>query len=58
MRTWWRTSEKAAWVACSAVALFLFSKPGRWWFDDDDKIKNENKNKNAADDRADDEWTV
>ena len=42
----WDPSEKAAWrtvtilayfVACCAVALFLFSKPGRWWFDDDDE---------------------
>ena len=61
----WDPSEKAAWrtvsilayfVACCAVALFLFSKPGRWWFDDDDEIKN--KNKNAADDRDDDEEKV
>jgi hypothetical protein len=61
----WDPSEKAAWrtvsilayfVACSAVALFLFSKPGRWWFDDDDKIKK--KNKNAADERDDDEEKV
>ena len=44
----WDPSERAAWrtvtilayfVACSAVALFLFSRPGRWWFDDDDKTK-------------------